>query len=401
VPTGRNFYSVDVRAVPTKAAHRLAERAAERLVQRHVQDHGEYPRCIGLSIWGTATMRTGGDDIAQALALIGARPVWAEGSSRVVDTEILPASVLGRPRVDVVLRISGFFRDAFPDAIRLLDNALRAVAELDEPAHVNPLRARVLKDEQALVQRGVAQEEAHRRARFRVFGSKPGSYGAGLQSLVDRGAFRDRKQLAEVYLEWGGYAYGAEEQGEAAGDALRSALSGVDAVLHNQDNREHDVLDSGDYYQFQGGMSAAVELTRGQQPAAYHGDHQNPENPRIRTLKEEVSRVLRSRVVNPKWLSGVKRHGYKGAAEMAATVEYLFGYDAATGVIDDYQYALVSDAYLLDAENRAFVNQHNPAALREMAERMLEAMQRGMWQEPGDYREAIEAVLLDAEEGAP
>ena len=399
LPTGRNFYSVDVRTVPTPAAWQLAQRAATRLVQRYVQDHGDYPRSIALSVWGTATMRTGGDDVAQALALLGVRPIWAEGSGRVVDTEILPVSALRRPRVDVVLRISGFFRDAFPELIRLVDAGVRAVAELDEPEADNPIRARVLRDQAALEASGVAAEEAARRARFRIFGSKPGAYGAGLQALIDRSAWRDRSDLGEAFLAWGGYAYGAHESGTPSAEVLRQQLGSIDAVLQNQDNREHDILDSDDYYQFQGGLSAAIELTRGTAPALYHGDHSNPEAPRIRSLREELSRVFRSRVINPKWLRGVRRHGYKGAAEMAATVDFLFGFDAATQIVDDYQYALLSDAYLLDAENRAFLDQHNPSALREMTERLLEAMQRGMWQEPGAYREALENVLLDAEEG--
>jgi cobaltochelatase CobN len=400
LPTGRNFYSVDVRAVPTPAAFRLAERAAERLVQRYVQDHGEYPRSIALSLWGTATMRTGGDDVAQALALLGVRPVWADGSGRVIDSEVLPAAVLRRPRVDVVLRISGFFRDAFPDLIRLLDAAVRAVAELDETDDVNPLRARVRSDEQALLVQGVAREEAAHRARFRIFGSKPGAYGAGLQGMIDHGIWRDRRDLGAVYLEWGGYAYGAAEAGVPAREALHTRLSNVDAVLHNQDNREHDVLDSGDYYEFHGGLGAAVELARGRPAALYHGDHHNPEAPRVRSLREEISRVIRCRVVNPKWIAGARRHGYKGAVEMAATVDYLFGYGATTGLVDDYQYALVSDAYLLDSSNRAFLAEHNPSALREMTERLLDAMRRGMWQKPGAHREALESLLIDAEEGA-
>jgi cobaltochelatase CobN len=400
LPTGRNFYSVDTRTLPTPAAWRLAQRAADRVIQRYVQDHGEYPRCIGLSVWGTATMRTGGDDIAQALALLGVRPVWAKGSGRVDDTEILPVSELRRPRVDVVLRISGFFRDAFPDLIRLVDAAVRTVADLDEPEQQNPLRARVQKDEAHLHAQGATRERAAHVARHRIFGSKPGAYGAGLQGLIDQSGWRDRRDLAAVYLEWGGYAYGAADSGTVARDALRTRLGSVDVVLQNQDNREHDILDSDDYYQFQGGMSAAVEVERGRPAELYHGDNANPEAPRIRTLREEISRVVRSRVVNPKWIAGVRRHGYKGAAEMAATVDYLFGYDAATGVIADHQYALVSDAYLLDADNRAFLSEHNPSALREMAERLLEAMQRGMWQEPGHHRAALEALLLDVEEGA-
>ncbi|HVW30585.1 MAG TPA: cobaltochelatase subunit CobN [Polyangiaceae bacterium] len=398
LPTGRNFYSVDVRAVPTPSAFHLAKRAAERLVERHVQDHGEYPRCIGLSVWGTATMRTGGDDVAQALALLGVRPVWAEGSARVVDTEVLPASALRRPRVDVVLRISGFFRDAFPELIRLLDAAVRAVAELDEPESVNPIRARVLADEARLRAEGLVQEEAARKARFRIFGSKPGAYGTGIGDVLGRGDWRDRSDLADVYLNFGCYAYATAEEGAPERELLQNRLSGVDAVVQNQDNREHDILDSDDYYQFQGGMGAAVEQARGALPALYHGDHADPAAPRVRSLQEELARVIRSRVVNPKWILGARRHGFKGAAEMAATVDFLFGYGAATGIVEDYQYALVTDAYLMDPENRAFLAEHNPGALRTMTERLLEAMERGLWREPREQRGALEALLLDVEE---
>jgi cobaltochelatase CobN len=398
LPTGRNFYSVDVRAVPTPTAYRLGRRAADRLVQRYVQDHGEYPRCIGLSLWGTATMRTGGDDVAQALALLGVQPVWAAGSGRVVDTEVLPASALRRPRVDVLLRISGFFRDAFPDLIRLLDAAVRAVADLDEPEHTNPLRARVLSDEQSLRAGGLDDHAAAQQARIRVFGSRPGAYGAGLTQAIEQGAFTNASDLGRVYLEWSGYAYGASGYGVLARERLSQQLAHVDAVLHNQDNHEHDLLDSGDYYEFHGGMAAAVELARGNKVALYHGDHHNPEAPRVRSLNEELARVLRSRALNPKWIAAARRHGYKGAAEMAATVEYLFGYSATTGLVEDYQFALLADAYVLDAENRAFLSEHNPDALREIAERMLDAIARGLWREPGAKREALETALIDAEE---
>jgi cobaltochelatase CobN len=332
------------------------------------------------------------------LALLGVRPVWAEGSARVIDTEVVPASALRRPRVDVLLRISGFFRDAFPDLMRLLDAAVRAVADQDEPDDRNPLRARVQRDEAALVQRGVAHEEAAARARLRIFGSKPGAYGAGVASLLERGAYRDAHDLARAYLDWSGYAYGASGYGTHARGELETQLTHVDAILHNQDNREHDVLDSGDYYEFQGGLAAAVRLVAGRAAALYHGDHQNPEAPRIRALHEEVSRVLRSRALNPKWIAAARRHGYKGASEMAATVEYLIGYSATTGVVGDHQFALVADAYLLDPQNREFLSAHNPAALAEMAERMLDAIERELWKNPGERKQALADLLIDAEE---
>lgn len=398
LPTGRNFYSVDVRNLPTTTAWRIGFQSATLILERHLQDHGDHLRQLGLSVWGTATMRTGGDDIAQAMALMGVRPVWATGSQRVDDFEILPISLLDRPRVDVTLRVSGFFRDAFANLIRLFDAAVQAVAELDEPDDLNPLAAKVRAEREALQASGLDEEAARRQAGWRIFGAKPGAYGAGVQGAIDGRLWQSREDLAEVYLNWGGYAYGGADEGTAAREQFAQRLSQVQAVLQNQDNREHDLLDSNDYYQFQGGMLAAVETLSGEAAASYHGDHSQPDLPKIRTLKEELNRVIRSRAANPKWIDGVKRHGYKGAFELAATVDNLFAFDATTRLIDDHQYALLADAYLLDPATRDFVREHNPHALRDMTERMLEAQQRGMWQEPGEYREALENLLLDIEE---
>ncbi|PIB60436.1 cobaltochelatase subunit CobN [Pseudomonas sp. 2822-17] len=398
LPTGRNFFTVDVRNLPTTTAWRIGFQSASLILERHLQDHGDHLRQLGLSVWGTATMRTGGDDIAQAMALMGVRPVWATGSQRVDDFEILPVSLLDRPRVDVTLRVSGFFRDAFANLIRLFDAAVQAVAALDEPDDMNPLAAKVRSERAALLASGLDAETAARQAGWRIFGAKPGAYGAGVQGAIDGRLWQSREDLAEVYLNWGGYAYGGADEGTAAREQFAQRLSQVQAVLQNQDNREHDLLDSNDYYQFQGGMLAAVETLSGDKAASYHGDHSQPDLPKIRTLKEELNRVIRSRAANPKWIDGVKRHGYKGAFEMAATVDNLFAFDATTSLIDDHQYALLADAYLLDPDTRDFVQQHNPAALRDMTERMLEAQQRGLWQEPGAYREALENLLLDIEE---
>ncbi|WP_144155118.1 cobaltochelatase subunit CobN [Paraburkholderia sp. BCC1885] len=398
LPTGRNFYSVDTRAVPTQAAWSLGLKSAQHLLERHLQEHGDYPRAIGLSVWGTATMRTGGDDIAQAMALLGVRPRWAPGSHRVTDFEIMPMEVFDRPRIDVTLRVSGFFRDAFANVMHLFDAAVQAVAELDEPEDINPIRARVLRERDALVARGMDAAEARRRAGWRVFSARPGAYGAGLQEIIDTQQWQTDADLANAYQAWGGYAYTQKSGGEAAHQAFGTRLAAMDVVLQNQDNREHDVLDSNDYYQFQGGMVAAVRHLAGNQPHVYHADHSNPDAPRVRTLREEIASVIHSRVVNPKWLDGVKRHGYKGAAEIAATVDYLYGYDATARVIADHQYALVTEAYLNDANTREFMQQHNPHALHSVCERLLEAMRRGLWQAPGDYRAQVEQHLLASEQ---
>jgi cobaltochelatase CobN len=379
LPTGRNFYSVDTRTVPTPAAWTLGWKSAALLVERHLQDHGAWPKALAISAWGTSNMRTGGDDIAQALALLGARPTWDTASRRVTGFEILPLSVLDRPRVDVTLRVSGFFRDAFPGLIALFDSAARAVAGLDEAEERNPLAARVEAETGRLAAEGASMEDAASLAGCRVFGSKPGAYGAGLQALIDERGWETDADLARAYLAWGGYAYGAGLDGRAAQAQFASRLGSVEVVVQNQDNREHDILDSDDYYQFEGGLAASVRVLSGEQPAIYHADHSRPETPRLRTLSEEIARVVRARVVNPKWIKGVMRHGYKGAFEMAATVDYLFAFAATTQCVEDHHFDAVYQAYLDDDEVRTFIAENNPSALEEMSGRLLEAMDRGLW----------------------
>ena len=398
LPTGRNFYSVDVRAIPTQTAYNLGVKSANLIIDRYLQEHGDYPESIGLSVWGTSTMRTGGDDIAQALALMGVKPVWQTANRRVSDFEIIPLITLRRPRVDVMLRISGFFRDAFPDVISLFNAAVEKVAQLDESPEQNPIRKRFLKEKQEWQSKGLNEDKAHKRALFRVFGSKPGAYGAGLQAVIDEKNWQSREDLAKVYINWSGYAYGADRIGESAHEVFEKRLSDIQIVMHNQDNREHDILDSDDYYQFQGGLANAVQTVTGTQPSIYFGDHARPENPQVKTLKQELLKVYRSRVINPKWIAGVKRHGYKGAFEMAATMDYLFAYDATTDLVDDFMYEGITRAYLFDEDNRQFIEQVNPWALKDMTERMLEAIQRGMWKQPEkETLERLQQLFVDQE----
>ena len=379
LPTGRNFYSVDTRAVPTPAAWTLGWKSASILLDAHFQEYGVWPKTIALTAWGTSNMRTGGDDIAQALALMGARPTWDAASRRVTGFEILPLDILDRPRVDVTLRISGFFRDAFPGLVDLVDSAVRAVAALDEPEDQNPLAARVRDETAELVTSGIDEGEALRRAAFRVFGSKPGAYGAGLQALMDEKGWETEQDLARAYVAWGGYAYGSGAEGEARHGLFEARLRSVDAVVQNQDNREHDLLDSDDYYQFEGGAIAAVRVLSGAQPAAYHMDHSRVDVPKARTLEDEIGRVVRARVVNPKWIEGVMRHGYKGAFEMAATVDYLVSFAATARCVKDHHFDAVFQAYLDDPKVLDFMRQNNPDALKEMIDRLLEAQDRGLW----------------------
>ena len=389
LPTGRNFYSVDLRGMPTEAAWDLGRRSAELLLELHLQEQGDDLRQLALSVWGTATMRNGGEDIAQALALMGVRPIWDGPTRRLIGLEVIPLSLLGRPRVDVTLRISGLFRDAFPQLVGWFNQATRLVAALAESGRDNPLAE-------------AAQREGHW---GRVYGSAPGAYGAGLQGLIDSGHWEERGDLGDAFLNWSQWRYDGEmgaaapaieAQRDRAG--LEQRLAQVQVVLHNQDNREHDLLDSDDYYQFQGGLSAAVERVSGQRPALWFADHSRSQRPRLHRLERELDKVLRSRLLNPRWIEGVQAHGYKGGFEMAASLDYLFAYDASTGRVPDWSYGAISSTWLNSAEVLTFLRRSNPWALRDMAERLLEAHHRGLWEgAEAPEIERLRQLVLDSE----
>jgi cobaltochelatase CobN len=390
LPTGRNFYSVDPKAIPSRLAWEAGVALADSLLARYRQDHGQWPQSVGLSVWGTSAMRTAGDDIAEVFALLGVRPVWDDASRRVVGLTPIPLAELGRPRIDVTVRISGFFRDAFPHVVTMLDDAVRLVADLDESAEDNYIRAHTQAD--------LAQHGDQRRATTRIFGSKPGTYGAGLLQLIDSRNWRDDADLAQVYTAWGGFAYGRDLDGREAVDDMNRQYRRIAVAAKNTDTREHDIADSDDYFQYHGGMVATVRALTGQAPAAYIGDNTRPDAIRTRTLSEETTRVFRARVVNPRWMAAMRRHGYKGAFEMAATVDYLFGYDATAGVMADWMYEQLTERYVLDPENRKFMTESNPWALHGMAERLLEAAGRGMWAEPEPGTlDGLRQALLETE----
>ncbi|MEN9542262.1 MAG: cobaltochelatase subunit CobN [Cyanobacteriota bacterium] len=392
LPTGRNFYSVDLRALPTEAAWDLGRRSAELLLEQHWMEEGEPLQQLALSVWGTSTMRNGGEDIAQALALLGVRPIWDGPSRRLVDLELIPLRELGRPRVDVTLRISGLFRDAFPQLVAWVNRATAMVAAADEPEPDNPLAAAARRDGHA----------------WRVYGSAPGAYGAGLQGLIDSGEWEERADLAAAYLNWSSWRYeglggsngsGGRLEVQADREGFEARLRGVQVVLHNQDNREHDIFDSDDYYQFQGGLAAAVEAVSGRAPQLWFGDHSRQQRPRVHRLEREFDKVLRSRVLNPRWIEGMQQHGYKGGFEMAASLDYLFAYDASTGRVPDWSYGAITEQWLGDEQVLEFLRRANPWALRDMAERLLEAHNRGLWSgAQKNQLEQLRQLVLEAEQ---
>ncbi|MGB1360622.1 MAG: cobaltochelatase subunit CobN, partial [Alphaproteobacteria bacterium] len=391
LPTGKNFYSVDTRVVPTPSAWSLGWKSAGLVIDRYLQDHGEYPKTIAVSAWGTANMRTGGDDIAQVLALMGAKPTWDNTTGKVNGFEIIPVSLLGRPRVDVVLRVSGFFRDAFSNLMDLVDSAVRKIATLDEDYKDNPIKQRYDND----LQKYKDTDNPELLAGARVFGSKPGAYGAGMQALMDEGIWNDDKDLAETYINWGGYAYGGGVYGSDSKDIFIHRLTDVEAVLHNQDNREHDILDSDDYYQFQGGMASAIRHYSGSNPTLYHNDHSKVDTPVVRSLNEEISRIVRGRASNPKWIESVMRHGYKGAFEISATVDYLYAFSATSRVVDDHHFDQLFDAYIENETVRNFLIENNFDAYQDILYKFKDAIDRNLWnkQLKNSTQEILESLL--------
>jgi len=403
LPTGRNFYSVDPKTIPSPTAWDMGVGLADALLAVYMEDEGAYPEMVGLVIWGTSAMRTHGDDIAQVFALLGVKPVWQQESRRVTGLEVIPLAELGRPRIDVTVRISGFFRDAFPNLIELIDQAVQLVASLDESPEDNMIVKHLAEDRAKDLEEGesagkpLADSESNP-ALYRIFGSKPGTYGAGILAAIDERNWETVQDLAEVYTAWGGYAYTSREFGVHARDAFRRRFSQIVVAAKNQDNREHDIFDSDDYMQYHGGMIATVRALTGQNPQQYFGDSSDPTRARVRKLEDEARRVFRTRVVNPKWIDSMKRHGYKGAFELSATVDYMFGYDATAQVIEDWMYENVTESYVLDPETQEFFQQSNPWALRDIVERLLEAIERGMWENPPpEMKEKLQQMFLDLE----
>lgn len=397
LPTGRNFYTLDPRGLPTPAAWSTGAALASEALARHCAEKGRWPESIALSVWGTPTMRTGGDDIAQALALLGVRPVWEAETRRTCGIEIIPLSELARPRVDVTLRVSGFFRDAFPALMHLFDDAVQRVVMLDEPAEQNFVRKHWLAETLLLQGQGCDAAAAQRRASYRVFSSKPGAYGTGLMQLMDSSAWRDSSDLAEAVLLWGGWAYSPQtSDGVEAVESFRRKLAGVELVLHNQDNLEQDLFDSTDYFEFHGGLVAAVTSMSNAAPQAYFGDTSTPSRPAMRTLQGEALRVYRSRVVNPKWLKAIQRHGYRGGLEMAATVDAMFGFSATAGIVTDWMFEGIAESFA-DGESQRFLQRDNPWALNAIVERLLEAGQRQLWVPKPETLKRLRAALLASE----
>ncbi|NDJ77222.1 MAG: cobaltochelatase subunit CobN [Chloroflexi bacterium] len=397
LPTRRNFFSVDPRKIPSETAWQTGVAMGDALVERYRAETGEPPDNIGMVVWSSPTMRTMGEDVAQALYLMGVRPVWEAHSGRVKGLEVLPTSELKFPRVDVTFRTSGLFRDTFPNLLELLDDAVLMAASLNEPVESNFLRRNVLLEVEELTRRGIDPNEALREATFRVFSDPPGTYGTGVPEMIDAKAWKTNDDIGNIFIDWGGYAYGKGIYGTASHQTFRRRLSDIRLVVKNEDSREYDMLSCDDFNAYHGGFIAAVKALTGQYPLGFTGDTADRDRLRYRSLQEEARHVFRSRILNPKWIEGLMRHGFKGAGDLSRTVDYAFHWDATIDIIDDWMYEGLAERYALDEKMQQWLKEVNPYALQNITERLLEAIAREMWEASPEMQERLENLYFDIE----
>lgn len=389
LPTGRNFYSLDPYRIPTPSAYEVGRRLAEKLIEKHLREEGRYPENIALFWMANDVMWADGEGMGQILYLLGVRPLWLS-NGRVGGLEVIPLEELGRPRIDVTIRVSGILRDNFPMCIELVDEAVQTVAALPEAPQQNFVRKHVFE--------GISKRGGDIRSHtFRVFCSMPGTYQAGTQLAVYASAWKEEKDLAEVFLYWNGYAYGKGIWGEARHREFSEILKTVDVTYNKVVSDEYDLFGCCCYFGTHGGMTAAARYLSGRDVKAYYGDTRDPAHVEVRDLSEEIRRVARSKLLNPQWIEGMKRHGYKGAGDISKRIGRVYGWQATTREVDGWVFDEIARTFLMDDQNREFFRENNPWALEEIARRLIEAEERGLWEPSEDVREALKRVYLEIE----
>ncbi|MDY6854578.1 MAG: cobaltochelatase subunit CobN [Thermodesulfobacteriota bacterium] len=397
LPTGRNFYSLDPNKIPSPGAWEVGKRLADALIERYIEETGKYPESIGIIVYGTATMRSKGDDISEIFYLLGVRPVWHKSNGTILGLKVIPANELGRPRLDVVPRISGFFRDSFPLLVERIDEAVHMVATLKESPETNMIRRHVFKDIAIYEAQGIDRDQAFREATFRVFGCPPGTYGAGVAELMESKNWKTQEDLGNSYIRYSGHAYGKGSYGDHKPDTFRTLLSRMDVTVKNEDSREYDMMSCTDYYNYYGGLIVASKTVRGVLPFAMMGDSADPKRVKMRTTFEEAKHVLRSRLTNPKWLEGMMRHGYKGAGDISHMMDVVLGWDATAEVIDDWMYERIAKKYVFDEKIAEWMKEVNPYARQNILDKLLEAISRDMWQADQKMEERLKEAYLEME----
>ncbi len=397
LPTGRNFYTIDPNEIPSRASYETGIKLANQLIEEYKKESGEIPESVAIVVYAGETMKTNGDDISEVLYLYGIRPVWLGETDRVIGLEVIPTDTLGRPRIDATLRITGLFRDTFPNLIELIDEAVNLAASLDEKNEDNFIKKHIEKDISDFMKSGMEREQAYERASLRVFGCPPGTYGAGVDIMINSKKWEKDTDLGEAYITWSGHGYSRKMHGEACRELFAHRLTTCDATVKNISSCEADMLDSDDFYNYHGGLISAVKSQKGFAPLSYSSNAADVSHITTKNIHKETARIMRARINNPKWIEGLKKHGFKGAQEFSAMVDIIFGWDATSGVIDDYMYDMIYDTYINDKELRDWIKQENPYALHAMSERLLESVQRGMWNASDDKREKLQQIYLEME----
>ncbi|MBQ6548204.1 MAG: cobaltochelatase subunit CobN, partial [Candidatus Methanomethylophilaceae archaeon] len=398
LPTGRNYYGIDPDTIPTRSSWEIGKKMADQMIERYVNDKGEYPKEIGFIIWATDTYKNDGDDVAYILWLMGVRPVWSKNGPQVCGLEVVPLKELGRPRLDVTVRITGLFRDTFPNLIDLIDDAVKLVSGLDEADKDNQLAANLRKDIIEGIAEGLTEDEARKRSSVRIFGCPPGAYGPGINHAVESSDWKTVQDLADIYITWGSSAYGRGHSGESMKDEFVKRFSKVGVTVKNMPDREIDLFDIDDVYGYLGGLNAFVRTYGRKDAVSYMGDGSNPENTKVRSASEESKFVFRSKILNPKYIDGMMQHGYRGAAEMANLTEYVFGWDATSDIIEKWMYDGIAEKYLLDEKVKEWMLDVNPPAMKDILDRLYEAIDRGMWDADDDMKQKLKDLYFEMED---
>ncbi len=397
LPSGKNFFAIDPAIIPTRASWEVGKKMASDLINRYYEEEQKYPESLAIVLYAGDQMRTNGDDIAEVLYLLGVKPKWLGNTERVCGIEVMPLEELQRPRIDVTCRISGLFRDTFPNLIELLDQAVTQVAGLDESREDNYIRKHYLEEVQELTSQGISQSVAEQESLIRVFGCPPGNYGGGVDILIESKKWEDRDDLAKISVNWSCHAYGKHVHGDKRPDTYTRRLSKTEVTVKNEMSVESDIYDIDDEFIYHGGLLAAVTMASGQKPRSYYGNSSNPERTSIADIQEETARIMRARILNPKWIEGLKQHGYKGAQDVAYTIDNVFGWDATANVVEDWMYEQIANHFLLDAANKQWMDEVNPYASMQIVERLLEAAQREMWDAKDETIHRLKELYLECE----
>ncbi|MEN6317911.1 MAG: cobaltochelatase subunit CobN [Syntrophaceae bacterium] len=411
LPTGRNFFSLDPQRIPTPAAWETGKILAQKTIEKFIEDEARYPENIAFYWQCTDIMWSDGEGMAQMMYLMGAKPSW-QSNGRVKSFEIIPLEELGRPRIDITVRVSGITRDNFPGSIELLDEAVQAVAALEESPDMNFIKKHTIEKMDGnnppdksphppFTKRGRKDErgfsEDFRKATYRIFASMPGTYQAGTQLAVYASAWKTEKDLSDVFLYWNGYAYGKGTFGEPAHNVLKNSLKTVEVTFNKTVTDEYDLTGCCCYFGTHGGMINAARVISGKDIQNYFGDTREPDKVSVRTLTEEIRRVARAKILNPKWIEGMKEHGYKGAGEISKRVGRLYGWQATAKAVDGAVFDDITRTFMMNEENRKFFEDNNPWALEEIARRLIEAVERGIWNPSPDIKDALKNLYVEIE----